>query len=630
VDSIFAFLSLLTGGVILLLAWCVAGCGLLRVLGLLRPGGLLAENGYLLVSLAVASGLLLTVGIMFGLGVVGLLSPLAIGSVCGLVLIMAAFMEARDNTLKHSLGLLWNDSKLESAVLMFLLIFTVLMSMRAPGHWDDTMYHLPTARFYLEQQAIAVNEFLRFPLFPQNINLLIALGLMMGGDLMAQLMASLPVLIMAVGLVGTSKLLIGTPILGTLAAITLFLLGPLLGTFGNAYVDNGLAMFAWSATLCMAIALQPQANESVKSWIFLAGMMAGAAAGSKFFGLVFAAVLGSYLLLVRRDLKDVLVFSAGVAVIGGWWYLRSFVISGDPVHPAGGSFFGFYLWDAADLVGQKSEQATHGVAAWNIAGALVRPGVAGWLLALVSLFLPGVPKAVRLFQFVFVLYLGFWLTVTQVDRYLAPIYAVGTFLSFYCVWRIWLHVTSKYACFSWPGVRLNWVYALALVGLCVPVAGKAIRTEKYGGTKWTQVLEGRDGYKLFQEANVLRSSPQDRLMHLGFENAIYFYDGIAVGDHFGPARYRMMLKEDGTVRPAEEILALMKRFGATAFAINKVRFQIFAPDSFQNAFDLVGEDDNGYLFVPKSRPTPVFLPSSSSTLLTPWLPGSMLLAPRCS
>jgi hypothetical protein len=92
----------------------------------------------------------------------------------------------------------------------------------------------------------------------------------------------------------------------------------------------------------------------------------------------------------------------------------------------------------------------------------------------------------------------------------------------------------------------------------------------------------------------------------------------------------MMMKEDGTVRPAKEILALMERVGTTAFAINKVRFQTFAPESFKDVFDLVGEDDDGYLFVPKSRPAPVFLPSSSSTLLTPWLPSSMLLAPRCS
>jgi len=34
------------------------------------------------------------------------------------------------------------------------------------------MYHLPISRFYVENQGIVLNEYLRFPLVPQNMQML--------------------------------------------------------------------------------------------------------------------------------------------------------------------------------------------------------------------------------------------------------------------------------------------------------------------------------------------------------------------------------------------------------------------------------------------------------------------------
>ena len=83
-------------------------------------------------------------------------------------------------------------------------------------------------------------------------------------------------------------------------------------------------------------------------------------------GLVFAA-----LTVQRRRIAALAAFALAAAVLGGGWYARSFWISGDPISPAGGPWFGYFLWNADDLAGQAAEQAAYGRR--NIGGTLSTP-----------------------------------------------------------------------------------------------------------------------------------------------------------------------------------------------------------------------------------------------------------------
>src|SRR6266436_3788704 len=82
------------------------------------------------------------------------------------------------------------------------VIIVLIATLRTLGYWDDTMYHLPISRFYVENQGIVLNEYLRFPLVPQDMQMLFALGLMIGGDAAAQAMATIPIFIISLGLIG--------------------------------------------------------------------------------------------------------------------------------------------------------------------------------------------------------------------------------------------------------------------------------------------------------------------------------------------------------------------------------------------------------------------------------------------
>ena len=119
-----------------------------------------------------------------------------------------------------------------------------------------------------------LQEYLRFPLFPQNLNLLFGLGLLLGdavspssalGNSVHEVFAQvLPPCRCSSWRWGCGRprgeLAYGSGLPGV-AAIMLFAIQPVKSTLGFAYVDNGLALFCFAASLAVAV--------------MAAGMMAG-------------------------------------------------------------------------------------------------------------------------------------------------------------------------------------------------------------------------------------------------------------------------------------------------------------------------------------------------------------------
>lgn len=537
---------------------------------------------------------------------------------------------------------------LERMALFVLFLLCVAVAMHPPGHWDDTMYQLPLARHYVGQEAIVLNEYLRFPLFPQNFNLLFALGLILGDmvqagvlqaanaaaftpasataaasaalaagapavaslpaaapvwqfgapEVFAQVFATLPLFVMALGAWGASRWYLGSGIPGLLAGLSLFLISPVKRTLGFAYIDNGLAMFCWAATLAVvalaasrrgpkapaAVAAdlvpaaatarraQPSADqvagpavaqaEAPSLWApdtrpgtvaLLAGLLAGAACGSKYFGVVYATLLGVAVLAVigwreRRAApvwKVGMRYALGVLLAGAWWYVRSFMLSGDPVHPAGGPLFGYFLWNQGDLALQNAEQAAHGVQRNLLLfpAALEKAGMLLWAPAFAGLFMRRLPPAIRAMQGLFLAYLLFWFFVSQVPRYLAPVYGLGCFLAFHALYELWRWLMHRFGRAE-PSQEATRARAWPAIIVLVLATGYTIeRGIKYGDefAHADEVLAGNPGYALYQQANAHIPELGPRLVQVGFEDGIYFFKGTVIGDHFGPGRYRDLL-----------------------------------------------------------------------------------------
>ncbi len=187
--------------------------------------------------------------------------------------------------------------------------------------------------------------------------------------------------------------------------------------------------------------------------------------------------------------------------------------------------------DTLNMV-MHAEQAQHGVqrSPLRIFHALSAAGVAWRGLAVVGLLgFRWSPRSVRSLQLVFLCFVLFWFFVTQVDRYLAPIYGVASFLSVLTVAvmlrRAWALLPARAANLWRPG----WITAAPLLlvawalWVVVPVASQRMlhRSEE---------LASRSGYSLMAQASRLAPSLGPRIVQVGFENAIYFFDGTAIGD----------------------------------------------------------------------------------------------------
>jgi len=84
--------------------------------------------------------------------------------------------------------------------------------------------------------------------------------------------------------------------------------------------------------LCLLTILRAR-QESSFGPIVLAGIFAGATAGTKYTGVIFAgALLAGFVVSIRSTAKAALFFAAAV-VTGFWPYLRNWIWTGDPVFP---------------------------------------------------------------------------------------------------------------------------------------------------------------------------------------------------------------------------------------------------------------------------------------------------------
>ena len=628
---------------------------------------------------SICLGMLANMAGLFALGMMGWLNLPAVSGMALVRLLagmagMTATVGTAATTTRNSPASLW----LQLSVLAVIFVLCIAASLHPPGHWDDTMYQLPLARHYAGHQAIVLHEYLRFPLFPQNFNLLFSLGLMLGDalpaifqhthaaaglpqlwqfgapEVFAQVFATLPLFVIALGMWGASLRYLNSGLPGLLAGLTLFMIGPVKSTLGFAYIDNGLALFCWAATLAVAGRNPCTLRYGCDSWALLAGLLAGAACGTKYFGVVFTAILGGVLIASvalqcfrntvqspvgllagdaggstarpaasraasgtasrRSGMRTVIVaavfYACGVLLAGSAWYIRSYLISGDPAHPAGAPVFGYFLWNEGDLARQYAEQGVHGVGSnpLKLPAALLQAGVLLWLPAFAGLFLRNVPAPLRIVQAAFIGYILFWFFVSQVPRYLGPVYGLGGFLTFHALHRagLWglaaLDRTRNRKGRASPPVfsRGNHWWPAALV-LAVALGYAADRSMKYGKefASAEAVLATNSGYALYQQANAHVPRFGNRLVQAGFEDGVYFFQGTVIGDWFGPGRYRDILECDSppcNLPPPAKLEANVRGHDARMLLLNRRQFNDLNDTALTAAgWKTLAVDENGML-----------------------------------
>lgn len=530
-------------------------------------------------------------------------------------------------------------SRMENVTLLATLVALVALcaaeGIRVPGLWDDTTYHLPLARHYMQEGALTLDLTVRFPLFPQHMDLWFSLGLMLGGsgwggELLAQMLAVLPLILASMGLMAASAWRMGSPLYGAVCMLGLWHLFLFRFYIGFAMVDMGVALFCWTNLLALALCLDAQSASARFRWLMVAAIMCGMAAGTKYFGLacVFFAS-GLFFLLLYFELRQNpsrnwrqfwwwgLAYVAVSFFVGGGWYVRSWILSGNPVHPVASSLFGHFLLNPEDLYILSLEQASHGVpkTIGNLYAALAKLNLEFLaVVPLALLFYRRISRGILLIVGTCIVYYVFWFTQTQVDRYIYPVVISGMFLLCWMLHQILVTLCAPAARF----VQSRLVNECGSFAVVFFLCWLAVAPLPQRLVQWQALLGQREGYELFAAAGQRNPSKNATLVQIGFENALYFFPGKALGDQFGLVPYRTLVEghviqnkaftlndymfflgANFFVSPPEKMVDFMKSFNARLLIVKTQYFNIDLA-AYEKFFTVLMQNANGVLLELKS------------------------------
>jgi len=209
----------------------------------------------------------------------------------------------------------------------------VLAGLLAPETANDSLcYHINLPKIYLETNRIGPIAYDINSTFPGFMEMLFTLGLGLGGDTLAKFFH-----------VSTALFLAGAVLLwgrraGKLenawqAAILLVTVPGLVNQWPSTYIDGAMTAF----TALLLVSLISWFESSKTRYIILAGVFAGFLMSMKFLALIsLIAVTASilwHLIKNKRNPGPLFLFGFIALAICAYWYIRSYLATGNPVYP---------------------------------------------------------------------------------------------------------------------------------------------------------------------------------------------------------------------------------------------------------------------------------------------------------
>jgi hypothetical protein len=197
--------------------------------------------------------------------------------------------------------------------------------------YDALLYHVSVPVLYEEQHKVFEVAWSWSAYQPFNVEMLITDGLLLW-DPVQGAFAPFALVLGATAAVSVGGWLIGGTRLASLAA-AIFFVQPLVAWESTAsLVDGGIA-FAVALT---ALNLLVWVTRRQPGALVLAGLFAGAGAGMKYIGVFAAFASGVAVLLAAergRRFASAVAFAAPAALVALPWYLKNWILTGNPIFP---------------------------------------------------------------------------------------------------------------------------------------------------------------------------------------------------------------------------------------------------------------------------------------------------------
>ncbi len=317
------------------------------------------------------------------------------------------------------------------AAMGVVFFLSCLQALSPPTGNDALAYHLYHPKEFVLHHRIFSVPYEREALWPYQTEMLFTLGLLLQGTMLAQLFHWVFYVLTALAVYVFGKRFYGRS--AAAIAATVFAFCPAaFAQSGQAYVDLSLAFYTFLAVyvFCLRDVLGERRS------VVLSGVFCGGALATKYLALSSAAALSLlWLLCPGRRFRNLFLFVTASAFIAGGWYLRSWVIAGNPVYPFFSEIFGQgFSFDAGAGVGMGNGVVDFLKFGWNLS---MHPGAFGGeilgplfllFLPLLLLFMKKPGSRAFYLSFFSVLYIFLLFHQSQQARFylsVAPILSVG-------------------------------------------------------------------------------------------------------------------------------------------------------------------------------------------------------------
>ena len=551
-----------------------------------RLGGLVHPDFWLETAMTTALGVGIFICVFQALGIAGLLNlpgvllTVAVGFAAACVQVPAWLRQAR--ALEPGPSLSWVE-KAALAALALVALPTLLAPLAPPAAFDELMYHLPYARQVAQQGSLGIHEWLRYPWFPYNYNLLYAGALLVGDDALPHFMN---------GLAGWLSVWmvyrLGVQYLNRVLACAAAAIWLGIGDYSNALIDMGVALFIVSAWIALwwwneSHAAQPAHGAR---WLALAAFFLGLAAGSKYQALTFLPLAAWF--VIRRERRPA-VWAVGLLCFllpCVYWYARNAVMTGDPFNPIGAKVFGFSNWNLADYKNQVDDVRAHAALPnFLIWPVVLAPFSLAWRRS------PAVHAAI-----VFCAYsLLVWALTSRYPRYMTasfPLLALVAVLG----WQVLLGWIAGGLRRLLPAVgRAGWPMRAGGIAAGLFLAVLAAVSFRHTTRELAKVSPTPAAREAFLRANVpgyavmnhVREHAKGRVYQIALSEAIYYGPNPIWGDTLGPWRY-----PDFPLLPGAEAARRFTGLGFEAIVMpDAVARTLTAHEDFNRHFALMFEQD---------------------------------------
>ena len=277
------------------------------------------------------------------------------------------------------------------AALIVVGLLSLVSAFAPPVSQDALVYHLALPAQYVAEQGLVEVPGNVFGYFPQNMEMLYALGLLLDGDALAKFYHWLFGALGA-GAVAMLARTIDRRSSGLLAATIFATIPSVVVLAGWAYVDLAVAFFSTASVF----AFVRYWRSGKLSWLIVAGVAAGFGAGCKYTAgmqailLVFGvtARLWGHVRSTpvarrcrRSPLVDVAAAAFPAGVLAAPWLVRNLVVTGNPLFPFAYDIFGGEGWDAT-----RGAALAGSLAQWGGDRGIVDTLLLPWRLTMDSMF----------------------------------------------------------------------------------------------------------------------------------------------------------------------------------------------------------------------------------------------------